>query len=117
MIGGPYFSLERAERLLPHVRLITAESRERMEHLWSLLRDDEDAESIRSTYAAMNRCRDEWYARLRVIGAHPRRLWEVEFDSGDGYYYSWRHGEDRIGFIRRDRSARFADRHPLRTAG
>lgn len=104
------FTLREARRLLPHVVRITARHREEMEHVWSALGLRSTPFETAEAHARLDRLRDSWYREMRAPGALPRRLWEVNFDTGDGYYYSWRIGEPDIGFVCRDPYARVVAR-------
>ena len=54
---------------------------------------------------------------VRNLGVEVKGLWLADFDSGDGYYYCWKLGEDDIEHFHRYETG-FAGRRPisLRTA-
>lgn len=99
-----YFSLKEARELLPEIKEITkiyyteveylakhdtAENRERVEHLLK-----------------------EWVNKIVDFGVDVKGPWLVDFDSGDGYYYCWRYGEEDIMFFHRYETG-FAGRRPI----
>lgn len=106
------FSLTQAQRLLPDIMRITGRHREEMEHLWNKLNADARPATVLWTYHQLNVLKRQWIDRVRETGAIPVRLWEVSFDSGDGYHYSWRLGESEIEYV-----WRFDVDHPRRPAG
>lgn len=95
------FTREEARILLPFLQRLTGQCREELEHLWAHIDGDTPEPELQAAFARMNVIREKWYREIRATGAWPRRLWEVSFDSGDGYYYSWRVGESDILFIHR----------------
>jgi hypothetical protein len=111
------FTYETASAALEHVQRLTARCRETLEHLWRSIDPHAVDRDLLDAYVRMNRARDEWQSRVREIGAVPRRLWEVEFNTGDGYYFSWRSGEGSIRHARRARATRFPMRIPIPARG
>jgi hypothetical protein len=107
------FTFESASTALEHVQRLTARCRETLEHLWQSIDPAADERALLESYIRMNGARDEWQARIKELGAVPRRLWEVEFNTGDGYYFSWRSGEESIRHVRRGRITRHSIRIPI----
>lgn len=94
------FTLDESRRLLPDVMRLTGRYREEMEHVWGRLKSDDD---VAPTYHLLDRLKSRWIASIRETGAIPMRLWEIAFDSGDGFFWSWRIGEDDVRYMHRHR--------------
>lgn len=90
------FTRNEAEAFLPDVMRLTGRHREEMEHLWGKLNSASTQIAVLDTYRLLNELKAKWFASVRETGAIPLRLWEVSFDSGDGFHYSWRIGEEKI---------------------
>ncbi|MEK8024228.1 MAG: hypothetical protein AAB229_10525 [Candidatus Hydrogenedentota bacterium] len=106
------FSFDESQRLLPDIMRITGRHREEMEHLWNKLNVDPRPATVLWTYHQLNLLKANWIRLIRETGALPVRLWEVSFNSGDGFHYSWRLGEAGIEYV-----SRFDPDHPRRPAG
>jgi hypothetical protein len=90
-------SLQQARELLPQVKHLTADAVRRAEalaaQLHGLAEDDPERASLS---AALRDIADSWADELRTLGLHPKGLWLVDFDNGEGYY-CWSYPEPTIG--------------------
>lgn len=88
------FSLEEARRILPVVRRITLEFSAKVELLIARLETLQlnQTETICALEKQVNELIQTWNDKIRKLGADPRGLWVVDFNSGDGYY-CWKHPE------------------------
>jgi hypothetical protein len=91
------FSLEDAQRILPVVRRITLEFSAKVELLIARLETLQlnQTETICALEKQVNDLIQAWNDKIRKLGADPRGLWVVDFNSGDGYY-CWKHPETDI---------------------
>lgn len=88
------FSLEEARRILPVVRRITLEFSAKVELLIARLETLQlnQTETICALEKQVNDLIQTWNDKIRKLGAEPRGLWVVDFNSGEGYY-CWKHPE------------------------
>lgn len=93
------FSLEEARQLLPVVKKITHEISTEVEPLLSRLQalPLENKDLIEKLEAELNEQIEVWHLKISKLGAKPKGLWLVDFDSGDGYF-CWKHPEPKIMF-------------------
>ena len=91
------FSLEEARRILPVVRRITLEFSVKVELLIARLETLQlnQTETICALEKQVNELIQTWNDKIRKLGADPRGLWVVDFNSGEGYY-CWKHPESDI---------------------
>lgn len=94
------FSLDEAHRILPVVRRITNEYADQVELLIARLETLQlsQTETICALERQVNDLIQAWNDKIRKLGAEPRGLWVVDFDSGGGYY-SWKYPEPEICYI------------------
>lgn len=91
--SGP-FTLTEARQLLPVVRRITKEYALLVESKLAQL----DALGASKTPAAVtleeqvNDIISKWHQKIRKLGAEPKGLWLVDFDSGEGFF-CWKYPE------------------------
>jgi len=93
------FSLDEAVLLLPLVKKLTAIAITNLEptqlRYLSLLDCDPRKRALGSEYEKLVRL---WIEKMARLGLLVRGLWEVNFDTGDGYL-SWRNPELHIAFF------------------
>ena len=96
---GGIFSLAQARALLPVVRRITQEFSTRVEALMTRLETINltQTETIQTVESEVNDLIRIWHEKIRKLGAKPKGLWLVDFDSGDGYF-CWKYPEAEIDF-------------------
>jgi hypothetical protein len=93
------FSLEEARVLVPRVRSITREAVEETAPLVTKLQqlnlpENEREELSRDFQTRVN----AWADEIMRLGAVPKGLWLVDFDSGGGYF-CWRFDEKDLEFF------------------
>lgn len=88
------FSLDEARSILPIVRRITTEFSAKVELLIARLETLQlnQTETICALEKQVNDLIQTWNDKIRKLGADPRGLWVVDFNSGEGYY-CWKHPE------------------------
>ncbi len=91
------FTLVQAKQILPVVRKITEEYRDKVESLLSRLStiDIDNFKLIDELEAQVNELLSEWNSKISRLGGIPKGLWLVDFDSGDGLF-CWKHPEQEI---------------------
>jgi hypothetical protein len=63
--------------------------------------DPEDAAEVAQVEKRMNALLQEWASSINDLGVDVKGVWLADFDSGDGYYYCWKLGEDDIEHFHR----------------
>jgi hypothetical protein len=90
------FSLHDAARLLPSVKLVTAEAVREAELLASALRKHGESDPRHQELSdELNAVVRRWASRIEDLQLEPKGLWLVDFDNGEGYY-CWQYPEDAI---------------------
>lgn len=90
------FSLEEASRLLPSVKLVTAEAVREAEELSRELRIHGEAHPKHEVLSEqLDSVVSRWAHRLKELQVEAKGLWLVDFDNGDGYY-CWQYPEEAI---------------------
>ena len=84
------FTYEEARELIAEVRERTAAADEQLADLRARL----EQVTPRSTQSVklnewINTLINQWAEDIMDLGALPKGLWTVDFDSGDGYFYCW----------------------------
>jgi hypothetical protein len=106
------FTLAEARALLPQVQEITRRHYDRVEALRDSLDDPDDSAAIKRLEQRINAELQHWVATLNELGVEVKGLWVADFDSGDGYYYCWKLGEDDIEHFHRYETG-FSGRRPI----
>ncbi|MGQ4809664.1 hypothetical protein NKDENANG_03087 [Candidatus Entotheonellaceae bacterium PAL068K] len=106
------FTLEEARVLLPQVQEITQHYYDRVEELHHSVHNPDDIAAVRRVEQHMQTVVQQWAAALHDLGVEVKGLWLADFDSGDGYYYCWKLGEDDIEHFHRYETG-FAGRRPI----
>ncbi|MGE0762794.1 MAG: DUF2203 domain-containing protein [Bdellovibrionales bacterium] len=91
---GGVFSLEQARAVLPVIRRITQEFSVKVETLMARLESVNltQTETITRLENEVNELIKAWHEKIKKLGAKPKGLWLVDFDSGDGYF-CWKYPE------------------------
>jgi hypothetical protein len=110
------FTLEEARALLPQVREVTQYHYDVVEGLRERLEQLEDSRQVKQLEARMHAELQQWVTALQELGVEVKGLWLADFDSGDGYYYCWKLGEDDIEHFHRYETG-FAGRRPIALLG
>jgi len=106
------FTLQEARALLPQVKEVTQHYFEIVEEMREELEDLEGPRDARRLEGRMNAEVGKWVKAVRDLGVEVKGLWVADFDSGDGYYYCWKLGEDDIEHFHRYETG-FAGRRPI----
>lgn len=93
------FSLEQARAVLPIIRRITQEFSVNVEALMARLESVNltQTETITRLECEVNDLIKLWNEKVKKLGARPKGLWLVDFDSGDGYF-CWKHPESDLAY-------------------
>lgn len=107
------FSLGEAQQILPVVRRITQEFSVKVDGLIARLEavDPSQVDLARELEDEVNQWIHAWHEKIKKLGAVPRGLWFVDFDSGDGYF-CWKYPESSIDYWH-DYNDGFSKRIPL----
>jgi hypothetical protein len=96
--SGRQFSLEEASRLLPSVKLVTAEAVREAEELSRELRQHGEAHPKHDALTEqLDSVVSRWASRLKELQVEAKGLWLVDFDNGGGYY-CWRYPEPALQY-------------------
>ena len=84
------FSYEDAQALIPAVREKTIAADERLQTL-RLQMNEAAPQSPRARKLSewINTVINQWAEDIMALGALPKGLWTVDFDSGEGFYFCW----------------------------
>src|SRR5215467_14418012 len=93
------FSIEEAQKLLPVIRKITKEAVDQFLFLEEKLKHfEKDQEKWKGVELEISDLLNKWSEKIIKLGCHPKGIWLVDFDNGEGYY-CWRFDEDRIEYF------------------
>lgn len=93
------FSLQEAKKLLEQVKAVTHEAVEKVEPYILKIQSPELSEEARASIAEEVQVHvDEWTEQIMKLGAVPKGLWLVDFDSGAGYF-CWQYNEEELAFF------------------
>jgi hypothetical protein len=105
------FTYAEASRQLEAVRSKTLAASERLE---TLRAQAEDARPDRAAQLreAIDEVVEQWTSDMMALGALPKGLFTVDFDSGKGFFYCWTLNEPVLDHMHRYEEG-FAQRQPL----
>jgi hypothetical protein len=84
------FTYEEARALIGEVREKTAFADERLQALRARLeRVPPQSTRARKLNEWIHTVINQWAEEIMAMGALPKGLWTVDFDSGEGYFYCW----------------------------
>lgn len=106
------FTLREAQALLDQVRELTAEAVREVENLQNEIESSPPGDRRSHLESRTQEVVQSWAHAVEHLGCEAKGLWLVDFDSGDGIYYCWRHPEEKLEFFH-DYDAGFAGRKPL----
>ena len=106
------FTLEEARALLPEVREVTQHYYDMVEELRDNVQDPEDTAEVQRFEHRIHIMLQEWATAVKALRVEVKGLWVADFDSGDGYYYCWKLGEDDIEHFHHYDTG-FAGRRPI----
>lgn len=105
------FTFREACELLPEIRFLTRTAVKRADELREMATGASGSERTALEHAHNDVVRD-WAEKVLSLGVEVKGLWLVDFDSGDGIYYCWRHPETELEYFH-DYDSGFAGRRPL----
>lgn len=111
--SGRIFTKQEADKLLPRVMEMTKICEEQISELQrSVDLGEVSSEQKREVMNQIDNKVNNWAQNVTSLGIHAKGLWLVDFDSGDGFYYCWKLGEDELSFMH-GYGETFADRRPV----
>jgi hypothetical protein len=105
------FSYSQARQALETVRAKTLAASERLETLRAQA-ERMGPERSDQLAAVMDAVVNAWAVEIEAIGALPKGIFTVDFDSGRGFHYCWTLNEPELGHYHRYEEG-FAQRRPL----
>jgi len=106
------FTLREAMALLPRVQECTAAAVARAERLQSRIETAPQGPRRTQLETEYNAVVRAWAGQVVELGCEVKGMWLVDFDSGDGIYYCWRHPEPKLEYFH-DYDTGFAGRRLL----
>jgi len=96
------FTLEEARRVLPIIYKITQNHNQKVEALIDRIEalKGKNESLIAALETDINQLIHDWQSKVQKLGAFPKGLWLVDFDTGDGYF-CWKYPERDIEFWHR----------------
>ncbi len=96
------FSLAEARLLLPVIIRMTKRASEKVQVLISNIEsksrsNDTDRQEIEVYEAQASQLIQDWQTKVQKLGGLPKGIWNVDFDSGDGYF-CWKFPEESIDY-------------------
>ena len=106
------FSYEEASELLDAVRQFTSEAHNRLQELRAQI-DALPGGSKRARKLSewINTVIHQWSEEMMAMGALPKGLWTVDFDSGKGFYYCWTLNEATLAYFHKYEEGFIARKH------
>ncbi len=94
-----FFKLGEVQNLLPLIFKLTKKASEEVTALMDRihLMEGRSLELEEKIEAQINQIIQEWQNKTTKLGALPKGLWLLDFDSGDGYF-CWKYPEPKILF-------------------
>ena len=107
------FSYEEACAILDEVRELTQAAHERLQELRAQVESTSPgSRRAKKLGEWINTAIHQWAEDIMSLGAQPKGLWTVDFDSGKGYYYCWTLDEARLSHFHNYEDG-FMGRKPL----
>lgn len=110
------FTFSEASNLLDEVRVITQSASLRMASVRSQSVARPGSKRHHKVNEWCNRVIESWADQVTALGAHPKGLWTVDFDSGEGFFYCWELDEPRLAYMHGYEEG-FSGRRPLSLKG
>ncbi|HLG20538.1 MAG TPA: DUF2203 domain-containing protein [Bdellovibrionota bacterium] len=106
------FTLNEARAALPQVQELTNQAvRETASLIHALEPPNLDEDEREQLSRELQKKIDRWATHITRLGAVPKGLWLVDFDSGNGFF-CWRYNEESISFFH-SYDQGFAGRTPI----
>jgi hypothetical protein len=107
------FTYDEASALLEDVRTLTTAAHERLQALRAQAEGaTPGSQRAKKLSEWINNVIHQWAEDIMALGALPKGLWTVDFDSGQGYYFCWTLNEARLAFYHNYEQG-FMGRKPL----
>lgn len=107
------FTYEEARALIEEVRRKTLAADERVQQLRAeIMTVEKDSERAGVLGEQMSAAVQHWADEILAVGALPKGLWTVDFDSGQGFFYCWSFNERDLSHYHAYEDG-FAGRKPL----
>ncbi len=107
------FTYDEASALIDSVRRKTLAADERLQQLRAEIdRQEKDSDRVKRLGEQINLAVQHWADEILELGALPKGLWTVDFDSGQGYFYCWSFNESALTHYHAYEDG-FAGRQPL----
>ncbi len=107
------FSYEEACALLDEVREVTSAAHNRLKDLRGRIeKSPPGSPKTKKLNEWLNTVIHQWSEDIMELGALPKGLWTVDFDSGKGFYYCWTLNEATISYYHNYEEG-FMGRKPL----
>jgi hypothetical protein len=91
------FSYDEASAMLDEVRELTVAAHERLQALRAKVEGaPPGSRRAKKLSEWINTVIHQWAEDILSLGALPKGLWTVDFDSGKGYYFCWTLNESRL---------------------
>ena len=99
-MSGNIFSYDEARALISQVREMTREANERVRALKAdaskAPRGSKRAHKLKEWVDTVVQ---HWAERIETLGALPKGVWTVDFDSGEGFFYCWTFDEEDLSYF------------------
>lgn len=94
------FSHDEVNQILPLIYRLTEEVSKEVRLLVQCLETLPDKTSDRALEieARVDRYIHNWQGKIKRLGGHPKGLWLVDFDNGNGYY-CWKFPETKVSYV------------------
>lgn len=107
------FSYEEASEALAEVREVTSAAHQRLQDLRAKIENSTPGSSrVKKLNEWINTVINQWAEDIMSLGALPKGLWTVDFDSGKGFYYCWTLDESTLSYFH-NYEVGFMGRKPL----
>lgn len=107
------FTYDEANALLGEVRELTQAAHERLQDLRAKVEGTPPGSPRAKKLSEwINTVIHQWAEDIMALGALPKGLWTVDFDSGKGYYFCWTLNEARLTYFHNYEEG-FMGRKPL----
>ena len=94
------FTLDEARTLIADVREITREAQGQAQALSTqMARAPRGSAQAGKLKEWVDQVVHHWGERIEALGASPKGVWTVDFDSGEGFFYCWTYDEEDLAYF------------------
>jgi hypothetical protein len=94
------FTYEEASEALEEVREVTSAAHQRLQELRAKIeKSPPGSTKVKKLNEWINTVIHQWAEDIMGLGALPKGLWTVDFDSGKGFYYCWTLNESTLSYF------------------